>query len=221
MKEGGGILEGKAHMTQRRPAVVMLAAGRGMRFHGVGHKLEQRVELAEADTILARSLRHAMATQLHVVLVTTPSLAPAALQLLPAGDVVILPSVDGSGRPASIGMGYSIAAGVRATGDAEGWLIVPADMPLMRPESILAVAAALAHYPVAYAQHAGRQGHPVGFSTELYSELVNLQGDEGARRIVARYPSHAVNLDDPGVLVDVDTADDLAQLRRRDQRAGG
>ncbi len=198
----------------------MLAAGRGIRFHGVGHKLEQRVELAVADTILARSLRHAMATQLRVVLVTTPSLAPAALQLLPAGDVVILPSVDGIGRPASIGMGYSIAAGVRATGDAEGWLIVPADMPLLRPESILAVAAALAHYPVAYAQHTGRQGHPVGFSTELYSELVNLQGDEGARRIVARYPSHAVNLDDPGVLVDVDTAEDLARLQRRDQRAG-
>lgn len=200
-------------MTQRRPAVVVLAAGRGMRFHGVGHKLEQRVELAGADTILARTLRHAMDTQLRVVLVTTPTLAPAALRLLPADDVVILPSVDSSGRPAGVGMGYSIAAGVSAAGDAEGWLIVPADMPLLRPDSILAVAGALAHYPVAYAQHTGRPGHPVGFSSELYSELVNLKGDEGARRIVARYPAHAVDLDDPGVLVDVDTADDLARLR--------
>lgn len=200
-------------MIQRRPAVVVLAAGRGMRFHGVGHKLEQRVELANADTILARTLRHAMDTQLRVVLVTTPTLAPAALQLLPADDVVILPSVDSSGRPAGVGMGYSIAAGVSAAGDAEGWLIVPADMPLLRPDSILAVAGALAHYPVAFAQHIGRPGHPVGFSSELYSELVNLKGDEGARRIVARYPAYAVDLDDPGVLVDVDTADDLARLR--------
>jgi len=197
----------------------MLAAGRGMRFHGVGHKLEQRVELLDdADTILARSVLQATKTQLRVVLVTTPTLAPAAMHLLPAGDVVILTGLDSKGRTAGVGMGYSIAAGVRAAGDAEGWLIVPADMPLLRPDSILAVAAALAHYPVAYAQHTGRQGHPVGFGTELYSELVNLQGDEGARRIVARYPSQAVNLDDPGVLVDVDTLDDLARLHRGSQR---
>ena len=162
-----------------------------------------------------------MATQLRVVVVTTPTLAPAALALLPAADVVILSGSDSSGRPLAAGMGYSIAAGVSAAGDAEGWLIVPADMPLLRPASIMAVADALAHYPVAYAQHTGRQGHPVGFGTELYSELINLQGDEGARRLIARYPSHAVNLDDPGVLVDVDTADDLARLRRRIQPAVG
>jgi len=208
-------------MTHRRPAVVMLAAGRGMRFHGAGHKLEQLVDLADTDTILARSVRHAMDSQFRVVLVTTPTLAPAALKLLPAANVVILPGLDGNGRPAAVGMGHSIAAGVSAAGDADGWLIVPADMPLLRPASILAVADALAHYPVAYAQHTGRQGHPVGFSTELYSELVNLQGDDGARRIIARYPSHAVNLDDPGVLVDVDTADDLARLRRRSQQPAG
>lgn len=206
-------------MTQRRPAVVMLAAGRGIRFQGDGHKLAQRVELAAADTVLTLSIRHAMATQLRVVLVTTPTLAPAALALLPSADVVILPALDSSGRPAAFGMGHSISAGVSAAGDAEGWLILPADMPLLRPASILAVADALAQYPVAYAQHIGRRGHPVGFSTELYSELVNLQGDEGARRLIARYPSHAVNLNDPGVLVDVDTADDLAQLRRRFQAA--
>ena len=208
-------------MTPRRPAVVMLAAGSGLRFHGDGHKLAQRVELADVDTMLTRSLRHAMATQLRVVVVTTPTLAPAALALLPAADVVILSGSDSSGRPLAAGMGYSIAAGVSAAGDAEGWLIVPADMPLLRPASIMAVADALAHYPVAYAQHTGRQGHPVGFGTELYSELINLQGDEGARRLIARYPSHAVNLDDPGVLVDVDTADDLARLRRRIQPAVG
>jgi molybdenum cofactor cytidylyltransferase len=63
-----------------------------------------------------------------------------------------------------------------------------------------------------YAQHRGRRGHPVGFSPELYSELVQLSGDEGARRLVARYPSHGVELDDPGVLADVDTNDDLAAL---------
>ena len=77
----------------------------------------------------------------------------------------------------------------------------------------LAVAAALDHYAIAYAQHRGRRGHPVGFGAELYSELVKLSGDEGARRLIARYPAHGVEVDDPGVLIDVDTEADLEQLR--------
>jgi molybdenum cofactor cytidylyltransferase len=53
----------------------------------------------------------------------------------------------------------------------------------------------------------------VGFGTELYSELVRLSGDEGARRLVARYPAHGVEVDDPGVLLDVDTVADLERVR--------
>ena len=209
-------------MTQRRPAIVVLAAGRGIRFRGNGHKLAQRLDdddsvaLVNTDTVLARTVRHALATRLRVVIVTNAGLAPAALRLVPAADVVCLPEFDSKGRATVVGMGYSIAAGVSAAGDAEGWLIVPGDMPLLRSTSLLAVADALLHFPVAFAQYRGQRGHPVGFSTELYSELVDLQGDEGARRIVARYPSQAVELDDPGVLIDVDTVEDLARLRAQE-----
>jgi molybdenum cofactor cytidylyltransferase len=94
-------------------------------------------------------------------------------------------------------------------------------MPLLKPASILAVAEALAQHPVVYAQHRGQRGHPVGFNAELFSELVGLQGDEGARRILARYPSHGLELDDPGVLLDLDTAEDLERLRHHSGEAGG
>ena len=82
-----------------------------------------------------------------------------------------------------------------------------------RQDLKLAVAEVLEHEPIAYAQYHGRRGHPVGFSAELYSELAALEGDEGARRLLARYPAQAVELDDPGVLIDVDTAEDLQRLR--------
>jgi molybdenum cofactor cytidylyltransferase len=208
-------------MTKRRPAVIVLAAGRGLRFLGEGHKLEQRMGVGEldpaagpaADSVLTHTLAHAIATGMRVVVVTTQKLMPSIQPLVAARDVVAIPEFDSQGRATPIGMGYSIAAGVAATGDANGWLIVPADMPLVRPASILAVAAALEQFPVAYAQHHGRRGHPVGFSAELFSELIGLQGDEGARRIVARYPSQAVEVDDPGVLIDVDTVEDLAHLQ--------
>jgi molybdenum cofactor cytidylyltransferase len=128
-----------------------------------------------------------------------------------ARDVVVLPE----GGPDQVlwGMGYSIAVGVSARPDASGWLILPADMPLVQTATLQAVARQLEHHPVVYAQHKGRRGHPVGFSAELYSELAVLTGDEGARRLVARYPALGVEVDDPGVLIDVDTEDDLERLR--------
>ena len=201
-------------MTKRRPAVVVLAAGRGSRFRGTGHKLEQCLDLAPGgDTVLARTLGHAIATQLRVVVVTSAALAPAVHRLVAARDVVTLGDRDAHGRPQPIGMGHSIVAGVSATGDADGWLILPADMPLVQPTTLLAVAEGLERFPVCYAQYRGMQGHPVGFGTELFSELMALQGDEGARRIVARYAAQPIPVDDPGVHVDVDTAEDLARLR--------
>ena len=114
---------------------------------------------------------------------------------------------------ARIGMGHSIAAGVAARPHASGWLVLPGDMPLVQASTLVAVAAALAdHHAVVYAQHRGQRGHPVGFGAELFSELIALDGDEGARRLVARYPAHGVEVDDAGVLVDVDTQQDLQRL---------
>lgn len=194
-----------------RAAIVVLAAGRGIRFRGAGHKLSQA--LGE-ETVLSQTIKNAIATGLRVVVVSSTALQGSVRDLVAARDIALMADVDARGRALPVGMGHSIAAGVAASGDADGWLIVPGDMPLMKPASMLAVAQALSQYPVAYAQYRGQRGHPVGFSAELYSELVDLQGDEGARRIVARYPSVAVELDDPGVLVDVDTEADLAQLQQ-------
>lgn len=186
------------------PTVVVLAAGFGSRFKGARHKLD---EALHGSTVLGCTLRQAVASQLHVVLVTTAPFVAAATEVLATSDIVVLSLAE-----ASRGMGHSIAAGVGERPDAGGWLILPGDMPMVRAQTLRSVAAALERHPVVYAQYHGRRGHPVGFGSELYSELIALTGDEGARRIVARYPVHGEELDDPGVLVDVDTQDDLAAL---------
>ena len=188
-----------------RPTIVVPAAGRGSRFGGPQHKLEQPFD---GSTVLGATLRHAIETQLPVVVVTSAALAPLVAGLLATRDIVVL-----SAGEAARGMGYSIAAGVAERSGAPGWIVLPGDMPLVRPDTLLAVATALEQHPVVYAQHRGRRGHPVGFSAELYSELIRLDGDEGARRIVARYPVHGLEVDDPGVLIDVDTEGDLAAVR--------
>lgn len=193
-----------------RPVVVVLAAGAGSRFGGSRHKLAQAFG---SSTVLGTTLGHVIASHLPLVVVTTEGLVDVAKGWVARQDVVIIPEA-ATTPGGELGMGYSIAAGVRARGDAPGWLILPGDMPLVQPATLLAVARALSQHAVVFAQHNGRRGHPVGFSSELYSELAVLTGDEGARRVVARYPAEAVDVKDPGVLMDLDTPADLRELSR-------
>ncbi len=193
---------------KNEPAVVVLAAGAGSRYRGTRHKLSEQLG---GDSVLVRTLRNAIASEMPVVLVISEALIDEAQGLVLPEDMVVVDPRSQTGW----GMGDSIAAGVSIHASATGWLVLPADMPLVRPSSLRAVADALDQQPIAFAQHRGRRGHPVGFAAELFSELVMLKGDEGARRLLARYPTAAVELDDPGVLFDIDTVDDLAMAQRR------
>lgn len=204
-----GLTERPRHAPMKNePAVVVLAAGAGSRYRGTRHKLSEQLG---GDSVLVRTLRNAIASEMSVVLVISEALIDEAQGLVAPEDMVVVDP-----RSQTVwGMGDSIAAGVSIHASATGWLVLPADMPLVRPSSLRAVADALDQQPIAFAQHRGRRGHPVGFGAELFSELVMLKGDEGARRLLARYPTAAVELDDPGVLFDIDTVDDLVVAQRR------
>lgn len=190
---------------QYPPTIVVLAAGPGRRFGAGGHKLMQRLG---AHSVLESTLDNALRTGWPVSVVLTPPLLALALSRLPASELVVLAESD-----AARGLGHSIAAGVAAQAGAAGWVVLPADMPLVRPQTLSAVGLALAEHPVAYAQYQGRACHPQGFAAELFSELIELEGEAGGRRLLARYPAAAVDVDDPGVLLDVDTEADLALVR--------
>lgn len=196
-----------------RPTIVVLAAGFGSRFVGPLHKLQQPFD---GSTVLGTTLRHAIQSQLPVLLVTSAALAPLAGRQLATRDILVVSALD-----AARGMGASIAAGVAERSGAPGWLVLPADMPLVQPGTMLAVATALEQHPVVYAQHRGKRGHPVGFAAELYSELTQLNDDDGARRVMLRYPAHGQEVDDAGTLLDVDTRADLDALRQARAAAQG
>ena len=127
--------------------------------------------------------------------------------------IVLLPPV-GSASREPLGAGYSIAAGVTARAQACGWLVLPGDMPRVRPQTLQLMARAVGQgaAPIACAQHLGRAGHPLGLAAEMYNELSRLSGDQGLRRLLARYPSFPVETGDPGVLIDIDTREDLERL---------
>lgn len=72
-----------------------------------------------------------------------------------------------------------------------------------------------ARSPIVITRHAGKRGHPVIFARALFRELLDAPEEQGARAVVNRDPSRVVyvDVDDPGVNLDLDTPEDL-------QRAG-
>jgi len=116
---------------------------------------------------------------------------------------------------AAQGMAASLVCGVRANSDAAGWLIGLADMAAVPVSAIAAVRNALLEgAALAVPSRAGRRGHPVGFASHYFDQLLDLQGDNGARRLLERDISQVtdIKIDDAGIFADIDVPGDLQHL---------
>lgn len=175
------------------PVILVLASGRGERFRASGSSGSKLQALLAGRPVLEHTLAAVRASGLPFHL-------------------------EAAGHP---GMGDSIGAAVRATAAAGGWLVLPGDLPLVRPASLRAVAAALQQASVVLPVHQGTRGHPVGFAAEHGPALQALTGTEGAAAIVRAAQALRLELDDEGVVTDIDTVADLARaealLRARAQ----
>jgi CTP:molybdopterin cytidylyltransferase MocA len=97
---------------------------------------------------------------------------------------------------------------------ADAVLLHPVDNPLVVPVTIEAVASALATGArVAVPSHAGRRGHPTGFSRATWPALRAAPLERGARLVIAENPSWIVHVPaGPDCLADIDTPDDQRRL---------
>lgn len=115
-------------------------------------------------------------------------------------------------QTADRGMGNSIACGIRASLDSDGWCILPADMPGVTRVTVKQVSEAIREgVQIAAPYYQGRRGHPVGFSKTFAEELAALDGDTGARTILNAHPDLLIPIesDDAGILIDIDTPQDM------------
>jgi molybdenum cofactor cytidylyltransferase len=181
----------------------LLAAGSATRFGS--DKLQHA--LPHGVSIAVQSARHLKSALGRVVAVVRPGADQLVASLKAEGcEVVICEN-------AAEGMGASLACAARAAGDADGYLIALADMPFLRRTTIAAVRDALAAgAPLAAPYFRARRGHPVGLARGFFQELLALQGDEGAKRLLAAHEKQMVKIPvgDPGALRDIDRPEDLA-----------
>lgn len=190
---------------ERHYCGILLAAGRSMRF-GSDKLLHPLADGMPMSVVSARAMTSAMP---RVVAVVDRRNASLCELLGTAGIDIVTVSRDGEG------MGTSLATGIAATADAEGWVVALADMPFISPATIGRVLAALtAGAPIAAPAYKGRRGHPVGFDRRFRDELTALRGDEGARGLLAVHADQLelIDCDDAGVLRDIDVPADLDEL---------
>lgn len=115
---------------------------------------------------------------------------------------------------AAMGMGASLADGVRTLATWDYLFIGLGDMPFVRVETLKALHThmldarrdGLAQIVVPTLR--GEPGHPVGFSCEFFGGLVALSGDRGARAVIDANVAavRRVEVADEGLTRDVDSA---------------
>lgn len=190
-------------------AAIVPAAGRAERFGA--DKLMVHVQ---GQPLVFRTLRSLLEGGVQtVMLVTAIDNAPLvrAASVLGFSDnrirIVVNPDP-------SRGMLSSLQAGMAAVpGDVDRVLILPADMPFVRPVTVAAVASHSDANAVVLPTHGGRHGHPIGIpGTAAVRDAIR---DADARATLKDVLAHAglahveLDVDDPGVLRDVDEPGDL------------
>jgi molybdenum cofactor cytidylyltransferase len=118
--------------------------------------------------------------------------------------------LEDTGHP---GMGDSIAAAVRTTRSAPGWLVLPADLPLIRPQTLVDIARVAMLGEVLVPVFEGQRGHPVRFKASCGDALAGLEGNQGAVIVAAARAAIRIVVTDPGCVIDIDTVGDLARAK--------
>ncbi len=172
---------------RQQPTVLILASGRGERFIASGGTGSKLQALLNGKTVLQHTVDAVRASGLPF-------------------------HVENGPHP---GMGDSIAAAVRNTPDATGWLVLPGDLPLIQPGTLQAVAQALTDHAAVFPTYEGQRGHPVGFSAQCRAGLESLKGNQGAAPVLSMYSAIELVVNDAGCVTDIDTLNDLQRVAQQ------
>jgi CTP:molybdopterin cytidylyltransferase MocA len=185
-------------------AAVILAAGAGRRLGGVAKALLPY----RGQSYLAAIAAAARAVGLvdAVVVVGEPFGADVAAHARQLGLRVRVNPDPAQGMASSVALGFAAIANGPA---AAAWLW-PVDHPAVTEATLAAVLAAFPGHEVAQPRYHGRGGHPPLIARALWPRLAACASEPGGARDVIRGSTLiAVEVDDPGVVRDVDTPADL------------
>jgi len=194
----------------RNVEVIVLAAGRSTRMDGPNKLLAE----LEGKKLVRIATEQALASKASGVIVVTGHQADLVEQALAGLDVKFVRN-----QEFAAGLASSVKAGIAAVpADADGAVICLGDMPLIDAglidrliDDFAADRGHLIVVPVA----GGRRGNPVLWSRRFFQELMTLDGDVGARHLIAKHSEAVaeVAVEGEGAFLDIDTPQALEAAR--------
>lgn len=193
-----------------RIAALILAAGRSTRF-GATNKL---LEDLDGTPIVRHVARAALQSRARPVVVVTGHEGERVSAALGGLDVRLIANPD-----YVQGLSTSLRAGIAALPpDIDGALVCLGDMPQITAghlDRLISAFAPKEGRSIAVPVHNGKRGNPVLFARSLFAEMLEAEGDTGARHLIGRHAEEVaeVDLGTSAIFVDVDTPDALARLK--------
>ena len=188
-----------------RAIAVVTAAGSAERFGG-----RKLLALVDGEPLLDRTIRSLLEGGASEVIVVVGTADRAALErdVNAMNDARVRPVENPD--PAR-GMFSSIQEGVvTASGDA--LVVLPGDMPFVRPETVrLLIDRHRESGAIVSPRYRGKRGHPVVLPMRLRDEIRTTPTSANLHEVIKRHADTRVDLDldDPGIVRDVDTPSDL------------
>jgi len=195
-------------------SLIVLAAGKSTRMLGK-NKLLTRIE---GKPMIRRVVENALNSKVDEVIVVLGWEAErirGELQDLPCRFVV--------NRDYEKGQSSSVKAGLKEVGaTTQAVLVLPGDVALIDPRSINMVLETYNHErkPIVVAAHNGRLGHPILLGRELFGEIEQIdEASFGLKSVVKKHEQamRLVETDSENAIRDVDTPEDLKQLKQVEQ----
>jgi molybdenum cofactor cytidylyltransferase len=190
-------------------AAIVLAAGKSSRM-APANKLFVEID---GRTMLSRAVDAAQKSQAaHTIVVVGNDAARAKAALPPQVAVVENPDFVS-------GLASSVRAGIaQVPEDFDGAVMLLGDMPLVTAahvDRLIAAFSPLEGRAICVAAFDGKRGNPVLWGREFFAQILALDGDQGARIVMRRHEDMLceVPMPDDGVLIDLDTAEALANFR--------
>lgn len=189
-------------------AAIILAAGGSTRLG----QPKQLIQI-EGESLLRRTARYAGAAGCSPVFVILGREAKALSRELNNLDTTVVVNDEWqSGMASSLRTG--LAAVLDANPEQENIMVLVCDQPKLDSQILvnLLTTHMSRHSSITASKYGETLGVPAIFRKELFSELMELTGDQGARRILVRHREQVVAVAFPGGEFDLDTPQDLARM---------
>jgi molybdenum cofactor cytidylyltransferase len=194
----------------RPVAVVILAAGGSQRMG-----LPKQLLSFGGRALLRRAADAAIASGCRPIVATIGAREPLVTRALQSLPVVVARNPNWA-EGISSSLRVAIETLTQLAVDVDGVVITLADQPLVTAEDIIGLVDVHERTgkDIVASEYAGTYGVPMFVGRRLFPELMALNGDQGAKRLIARRPEDVATMPLPNAAIDIDTPSDYERLSR-------